>query len=67
MTNQSIKICPRCGSQKIKSWTEMTADEKFVVERLPMSAEYAREERKKHRFCTRCWFEDAVSDKSNIA
>ena len=51
------KICPKCGSLNIRTWTELTDEQKFLVERLPMSAEYPLEARKKHRFCTRCWFE----------
>lgn len=50
-------ICPKCGSHHLKAWHELTADEKFLAERLPLSAEYTAAERKKHRFCTRCWFE----------
>ena len=38
--------------------TNLTDDEKMVVERLPNS-KYTSKERKEHRFCTRCWFEDA--------
>ena len=59
MVHLSEKTCPKCGSMKMKAWTELTDDEKFLVERLPMSAEYTPEERKKHRFCTRCWFEES--------
>jgi hypothetical protein len=55
------KICPRCGAAKLKPWTELSSDEKFLAERLPASAEFTPEERKKHRFCARCWFEDTGS------
>ncbi|MGI8468304.1 MAG: hypothetical protein ACR2N3_07615 [Pyrinomonadaceae bacterium] len=50
------KMCPRCG-HRLKYWNELTSDEKFTVERLPMSAEFSAEERKNHLFCPRCWFE----------
>jgi hypothetical protein len=53
--------CPRCGAMKFKSWSELTDDEKFLAERFPASAEYSKEERKKHRFCTRCWYEEKPS------
>jgi len=46
----------------MKNWPELDADEKFTARRLPLSAEYKLSERKKHRFCTRCWFED-IEDK----
>jgi hypothetical protein len=42
----------------MKSWADLTEEQKLLAERLPMSAEYSLEERKKHRFCTRCWFEE---------
>jgi len=50
--------CPRCGNPKVKKWDELDEDQKFLVERLPDSADHTFEERKKHRFCTRCWFEN---------
>ena len=53
------KTCPRCGSAKMKSWEEMAEEEQMLARKLPLSAEYPYSERKKHRFCTRCWFEDA--------
>lgn len=49
--------CPRC-LHRLKNWHELTEDQKFLVERLPASAEFAPAQRKKHRFCERCWFED---------
>jgi len=49
--------CPRCGQPGMKTWDELSRDESIVAERLPGSAKYSRGERKKHRFCTRCWFE----------
>ena len=41
----------------MKAWAELTEEQKLLAERLPMSAEYPFKERKKHRFCTRCWYE----------
>jgi len=66
MIHDTEKICPRCHSPKIKNWDELTGDERLLVERLPASAKYTRSERKKQRFCTRCWFED-VSAKTTLA
>jgi Zn-finger nucleic acid-binding protein len=54
------EMCPRCRSVILRSWDELDDDEKLLAERLPASAEYSRQERKKHRFCTRCWFEEVV-------
>jgi len=42
----------------MNNWSDLSDDEKLLAERLPTSAEYSREERKKHRFCTRCWYEE---------
>ena len=62
MVHFSEKTCPRCGSIKMKDWTELTDEEKFLAERLPMSADHTPEERKRHRFCTRCWFEQSIDE-----
>jgi hypothetical protein len=53
------ELCPQCGGARLKTWDELTDEQQFLVERLPASAEYTKEERKKHRFCTRCWFEES--------
>ena len=51
------KTCPRCGAPKMKSWRELSDEQKFLVERLPLNTEFTLEQRKKHHFCERCWFE----------
>jgi ssDNA-binding Zn-finger/Zn-ribbon topoisomerase 1 len=51
------KICPKCQAGRLKKWEDLTPDEKFVVERLPQSADYTDEERKGHLFCPRCHYE----------
>lgn len=56
---ETENICPRCGSSKMKSWSELSDEQKFLVERLPKNVEYSSETRKKHRFCTQCWFEES--------
>ncbi len=50
-------MCPRCHYPKLKTWKELTDEEKFLVERLPLSAEFSADERKQHLFCPRCWLE----------
>jgi len=50
------KMCPQCH-HRMRFWNELTSDEKFTVERLPLSAEFPLAERKHHLFCPRCWFE----------
>ena len=44
----------------MKEWADLTAEQKLLAERLPMSAEYRIKERKKHRFCTLCWYEETA-------
>jgi uncharacterized C2H2 Zn-finger protein len=46
--------CPRCDYPRMKEWNELSDDEKFILERLPLSAEFSIEERKRHLFCPRC-------------
>jgi hypothetical protein len=45
------------------SWSELGDDEKLLAEKLPASAAFTKEQRKKHRFCTRCWFETEDGEK----
>jgi len=59
------KICPRCHYPKLKTWKELTDEERFLAERLPMSAEFFIEERQRHLFCPNCWLE-IVDDSSDI-
>ena len=40
----------------------MTADEKFIIEKLPLSGEFSLEERKQHRFCARCFYEERAAE-----
>ena len=51
------KTCPQCGSAKIKEWNDLDEDQQFLVERLPLNTEFSPEQRKKHSFCERCFFE----------
>jgi len=66
MVRPSEKNCPRCHSRKMKTWAELTEEQRMLAERLPLSADYTPEERKKHRFCTQCWFEDEDPDLINV-
>ena len=50
--------CLRCDYPQMKSWAELTDEEKFLAERLPLSAEFTRQERETHLFCPRCWHEE---------
>ena len=52
------QMCPKCHYPKLKTWEELTDEQKILVEKLPSSAEFSPQQRKKHRFCERCWFEE---------
>ena len=53
------QTCPRCEKPGLKTWDELNDEEREVVKRLPLSAQYPLAERQaNHRWCTRCWFED---------
>jgi ribosomal protein S27AE len=58
MNSQDRNRCPRCGEGRLRSWHELSDEEREVVRRLPASADYTQDERTaKHRWCTRCWQE----------
>lgn len=63
MIQNNDQICPKCGSYKMAHWPDLDDDEKLLVEKLPGSAEFTKEQRKKHRFCRRCWFETEDREK----
>lgn len=47
----------------MKTWSELTEEEREVVKRIPRTGGYTDEERKaNHRWCTRCWYEQAPPD-----
>jgi hypothetical protein len=55
--------CPRCDKRGLKNWSELSDEEREVVKRLPLSAEYELKERQaRHRWCTRCWYEEKAAD-----
>ena len=60
------KICPNCGSPKMKNWDELDFEQRIIVERLPASADYTRSQRKKHRFCVRCFYEEIEPQTKNV-
>jgi len=55
------KMCPKCQNPSMKTWEELNEEQKMLVERLPASAELSLEQRKKNRFCPRCWFEQTAN------
>lgn len=55
MKNISLQTCKNCGSVKFKKWEDLNDDEKFLVERLPNDTKISNDQRKKQRFCSRCF------------
>ena len=63
----SDKRCPRCGEEPLRTWEELSDDERQVVQRLPDSTFYDASERETlHRWCTRCWFESTVGSELEV-
>lgn len=55
--NYGARLCPNCQRGRLKNWSELSADEKMLVERLEKNTDYTKEERTRHLFCGECWFE----------
>lgn len=55
--------CTRCGEGRMRSWDELTEEEREVTRRLLEGADYSLAERRaRHRWCTRCWHEQSVTE-----
>lgn len=60
-------ICPRCGAARLRSWGELSDEEREVARRLPAATDFNSGERERtHRWCVRCWFEE-THDAGRIA
>lgn len=57
MQNAPKTPCPKCHSRDLKPWTDLDRDEQIAAEAHP--SKHTPTQRKKHRICTRCWFEEA--------
>jgi hypothetical protein len=55
------KICPQCHYPQMKTWQELSDEQKMLAERLPLSASLTIEQRKKNLFCPCCWFEQTAN------
>ncbi|MBC7796440.1 MAG: hypothetical protein H7Z37_06185 [Pyrinomonadaceae bacterium] len=62
MNHLQSSVCQRCGYHKLKTWNELTDDEKILVEKLPFSASIDIDERRRHLFCPRCFHESSARD-----
>ena len=52
--------CPKCDYKKLKTWSELSDDEKMLIK--AKYSEFTLAERKRHRFCVRCGFEEINKD-----
>lgn len=52
------EMCPRCGANRLRKWSELTIEEREAARRLSVSANEV-ERRQRARWCTQCWYEDA--------
>ena len=52
--------CPKCDYKRLKTWNELSDDEKIIVK--VKHSEYSLAARKRHRFCVRCGFEEVVGE-----
>jgi hypothetical protein len=58
--------CPRCEG-RLRSWDELSDEEREMIKRLPASADYSLDERKaRRRWCTRCWFEETCGSPTMV-
>ncbi len=66
MNNLKEQKCPKCDFRAMKSWVDLSEEEKLLVEKLPLNAEFTYEKRKNHFFCLRCWFETDFGNEETI-
>jgi ribosomal protein L37E len=66
MNAQSTDVCKHCGVGRLRRWSELGEEEQEVVRRLPASADFSLQERKRtHKWCARCWHESFMSAPDN--
>jgi hypothetical protein len=53
----TVEQCPRCGVGRLKSWYELSEEERQVVRRLPAENYSFEVRRNTHQWCTQCWHE----------
>jgi hypothetical protein len=54
--------CPRCDGGPLKAWYELSEEEREVALRMNEPAGFTPAERAaRHRFCTRCWYEERAN------
>jgi hypothetical protein len=56
--------CPRCEG-RLRSWSELNDEDREMAKRLP-SAYSLAERQARHRWCTRCWFEETSGSPTSV-
>jgi ribosomal protein S27AE len=54
--------CPRCGEGRLKSWHELSEEERMIARRLPSHGYTLSEREARHRWCPRCWSEETQGE-----
>jgi len=62
------KACPRCEKRGLKSFEQLTDEERELIKRLPGATAFSEDDRRAaHRWCTRCWYEESVINQERHA
>ena len=48
-------VCPKCGHRKLKTWNDLSEDEKMIARRVPNAEDFSIKDFKSMTFCVRCW------------
>lgn len=57
--------CPRCGANRLRSWHELSEEEREVVRRL-YGVDANEERGRRLRWCVRCWHEETNARPRNV-
>jgi hypothetical protein len=58
MQTRTPDACPRCHAARLRSWDELSDEEREAARRLPAPpgrAAEGRAARERRRWCVRCW------------
>lgn len=48
-------VCLKCGHGKLKTWNDLSEDEKMIAGRVSNAADFSNKDLWLIRFCVRCW------------
>ena len=58
--------CPRCGASRLRSWRELSEEERELVRRLYKPGDAEGERARCSRWCVRCWYEERDARPRNV-